>query len=92
MDTAISRKTPAALPEVGTYAVKLPPADCHFIAVGRVDCYGRLISGIADDIVPIRINIYLVADEDAIRRNHSWRSLQTVNVRRRHIVFFQWLG
>src|SRR5439155_20631947 len=92
MDTAISRIAIAALPEVGCYAVELSPADRHFVQVGRINRDRALVSGVADDVVPVSIDVYLVADENPMRRDHSRRRVQPVNKRRRIVIFFQWPG
>ena len=82
---------PAALPEVGLNAIKLPPADCHFVAICRIHCNRRFVRSVADDVVPLRINIHLVANEGPIRRDHPWRRPQPVDIGRRHVVFFEGL-
>ena len=89
---AIGGITPAALPEIGRNTVKLSPTNCHPATVGWVNRDRTFIGGVADDIVPILIDVHLVTDEDAVRGDHSRRSSQPVNIRcRRVIVFFQWL-
>ena len=40
-------------------------------------------------LLPCGINIRLVACERTKARNHSWRTFQSENVRRRHIVCFR---
>ena len=88
MNPAIGGKTPAALPEIGRPGIELPPADCHLVAVSRVNRYRGLVCCVPDDVVSIGIDVRLVADETAIGRDCSRRCLQPVNVARRHIVFF----
>jgi len=88
VNPAIGGKPPAALPEIGRPGIELPPADCHLVAVGRVNRYRGFVCCVADDVVSIGIDVRLVADEPAIGRDRSRRCLQPVNVRRRHIVFF----
>ena len=63
----ISGITPAALPKVGGYVVKLPPGDCHPIAVGWINRNHAFVSRVADDVVAILINISLITNEDGIR-------------------------
>ena len=90
VNAAIGCITPAALPEVGCVAVKLPPTDGYFVAVGRVDRNRRLVRGVAYNVVPLRIDVHLIADEYAVGGDHSRRALQPVRARRgrRHVVFF----
>ena len=72
-------------------AIKLPPADCHFVAICRIHCNRRFVRGVPDDVVPLRIDVDLIASEGPIRRDHPWRSPQPVDIGRRHVVFFQGL-
>ncbi len=90
-DTAISGVAPAALPKVRRIGVKLPPANRDSVAVCRVNRNRRLICGVADDVVPIRIDVDLVTSEGAVRGDHSRRSFQAISARRGrgHVVFFQ---
>src|SRR5262245_33499206 len=74
--TAIRGKSPAALAEVGRYAVELSPADCHLVAVRWVDGYRRLIRSVANDVVALRVDVDLETHERAIRRDHPRRTLQ----------------
>jgi hypothetical protein len=53
VDAAIAAKTPATLPEIGTNAVKLPPTNCDFVTVCRVNGYRRLVCSIANDVIAI---------------------------------------
>ena len=89
MHAAIGGITPAALPEVGQYAVKLSPGDCHLVPIGRINGNRALVSGVAEDIVAILINVDLETDERAELRDHSRRSLYLPWWRRRVIVKFQ---
>ncbi len=91
MDSAISGITPAALPEVRRNIVKLSPTNCHPAAIGRVNRDGTFVRGVTDDVIAICVDVRLVANEDAMRRDHSRRGLEPVDVRRRIVVFFQWL-
>src|ERR1051326_3032846 len=63
---------------------------------GRVTVDGiydrTLVSRVANDVIPICIDVHLVADENAMWRDHSRRSLQPIDIRRRIIVLFQWPG
>ena len=63
----ISGITPAALPKVGGYVVKLPPGDCHPIPICWVNGNNTLVGRVTDDVVAILINISLITNEDAIR-------------------------
>ena len=72
MHASIGAVAIAGLPEVGCVSVKLPPTDGYFVAVGWVDRNRRLVRGVADDVVPIRIDVDLIADERAELRNHLW--------------------
>ncbi len=89
MNAAISGEAPAALPEVRLNAIKLPPADCYLVAIRRIHCNRRFVRGVPDDVVPLRIDVDLIAGEGPKRRDHAWPTLQPVNKRRRVIVFFQ---
>ena len=92
MHASVGRITPATLPEVGRYTVKLSPADCHPGAIGRVNRDRTFVRSVAKDVISILIHVCLVAEEAAKPRNHSRRGLDPVDVRsRRVIVFFQWL-
>src|SRR5437870_13389162 len=84
----------AGLPEVGCVSVKLPPTDGYFVAVGRVDRNRWLVRGVAYDVVPLRIDVDLIADKRAELRNHLWLTLQPVSARqgRLHLVFRQRVG
>ena len=70
----ISGITPAALPKVGGYVVKLPPGDCHPVAICWVNGNNTLVGRVADDILAVLIDVYLVTGKDAELRNHSRRS------------------
>ncbi len=72
MHAGIGAVAIAGLPEVRCIGVKLPPTDGYFVAVGRVDRNRRLVRGVADDVVPLRIDVDLIADERAELRNHLW--------------------
>src|SRR6266516_405455 len=91
VDAAIGGITPAALSEVRCNAVKLPPTNCHLVAVCGINRDRALVRSVANDVHPVRVDVCLIADEDPIRGDHSRRSLQTVNIGRRVVVFFQWL-
>ena len=86
-DAAISGVSPAALPEVGRVGVKLSPAYGHSAGVGWIHCDRGFVSGVPDDVLVVRINVHLIADEAAIRGDHSRRSIQPVNIARWVIVF-----
>jgi hypothetical protein len=73
VNPAIGCVTPAALPEVRRITVKLPPTDCHFVAVGRVDRYRGFVCRVANNVVALRINICLIACEKTKLRDHSRR-------------------
>ena len=91
MNAAISGEAPAALPEVRLNAIKLPPADCYLVAIRRIHCNRRFVRGVPDDVVPLRIDVDLIAGEGPKWRNHPWRRLQPVDIGRRHVEFFQGL-
>src|ERR1041385_580361 len=90
--TGIRRISPTALAEVGVNRVELPPTDCHFVAIGRVDCNRRLVGRVAEDVLVIRVHVHLKADEGPVRGDHARRRLKPVNVGRRHVIFFQRLA
>jgi len=87
--TGISSVTPPALPEVGGHVVELPPADCHFVAIRRVDGDHAFVGGVAEDVLAVLIDIHLVAGEHAELRDHSRRSRHDLKRRRRIVVFFE---
>src|SRR5262249_15443322 len=87
--TGIGGVSPAALPKVGQYTVKLSPSNCHLAGVCRINRDRTFVSRITDNVIPICIDVRLVADENAMRRDHSWRSLESIDIRWRVIVFFQ---
>ena len=84
--------TPATLPKVGGYVVKLPPGDCHPVPICWVNGNNTLVGRVADDVVAILINISLITNEEPIRRDHSRRGLNFPRRRRRVIVFFEMLS
>ena len=55
--------SPAALPKVGRYIIKLPPTDYHLTRVGRVNRDRTFVRSVANDILATCINVDLVADE-----------------------------
>jgi len=90
MHAAISRVSPAGLPEVGCNTVELSPGDCHLAAVCRVNGDGALVRGIPQDVIPTCIDVYLKARKQTELRDHSRRSLYRSRSRRRIIVRFKW--
>src|SRR5438093_11928577 len=82
-ETGVRTVAIAGLTEVGRPSIKLPPADGEFVPVCRGNRNRRLICGIADDVVPIRIDVGLVTSEDTIGRDHPGRTVQLVKARRR---------
>ena len=52
---AVAGVGPAGLAKVGRDAVELPPADRHLVVVGRIDADRRLVSGVAGDVLTVRI-------------------------------------
>lgn len=90
----VSGISPACLPKVGCIAVKLPPTDCDPGAISDVQANRWLVSRVTDDVVPIGIDIHLVAGKEAVLGDHSRRTLQPIKARgrRRHLVLFQRLG
>ena len=90
-ETGVRAVTIAALAEVRCPSVKLPPADGDLIAICRVNCDRRLVRGVTDDVVTVRIDVHLITDESGVGRNHSRRTFQTVKTRRRrgHLKFFE---
>src|SRR5439155_18016911 len=88
---AIGCKSPAGLPETGCYTVELPPGNCHLAHVRWVNGNGALVRGIAEDVVPIRIDVCLEARKRTELGDHSRRSLYLSRRRRRITVRFKWL-
>src|SRR4029077_9453868 len=68
--TAISRISPATLPEVGLNTVKLPPADCHPVVVRWIDSNRCLIRRVAENVIPARVDVYLETGKQTESRNH----------------------
>src|SRR5213076_2567080 len=89
MHAAIGGITPAGLPEIGQYAVKLSPGDCHLVPVGGIHGNRALVRRIADDVLAVLIDVDLETDERAKLRDHSRRSLYLPWWRRQVIVKFQ---
>jgi len=86
---AISGVAPAGLPEIGVDTVELPPGNHHLVAIRRINGNGRLVCGVAEDIVAACIDVCLEAGEHTELRDHARRSLYFSRRRRRHVVFFQ---
>ncbi|PYK55064.1 MAG: hypothetical protein DME48_05865 [Verrucomicrobia bacterium] len=61
--SAIGGIPPAALSKVGVDIIELPPGDRHLIAVCRVNGNSAFVGSIADDVLTIGINVYLVTHE-----------------------------
>ena len=70
-------------------AVELPPADCHLVAIGRINRNRGLVRRVAENVVATCIDIRLVTGEHAELRDHARRSLYFSRRRRRHVVFFE---
>src|SRR5204862_8098336 len=81
----------AGVTEVVRYSVELPPGDCHLTAVCGVNGERALVRSVAEDVVPICIDVYLKARKRIELRDHSRRSLYLSRRRRRIIVPFKWL-
>jgi len=89
MYASVCRVTPATLPEVGVNAVKLPPANYHLVAIGRINRDGGLIRCVAQYVVAASIDVHLKAGEESELRDLSRRSFYLARWRRRHVVFFE---
>ena len=63
---SISRITPAALPEIGSNIIELPPADRHAVAVRWVNGNHTFVRSVAEDILAVLIDVRLVTDEPVI--------------------------
>src|SRR5262249_42704051 len=87
---AIGCESPAGLSEVGSDAVELPPGDCHLAPVCGVNGNRALVCGVAEDVVPIRIDVYLKARKRIELRDHSRRGLYLSRGSRGIIVRFKW--
>ena len=87
----VGRIAITCLAEVGSVGIKLPPTYGDLVTIRRIDCNRRLVRGVTYDVVATRVDIYLIANKDTVRRDHSWRGVQSVGPqrRRRHSVFFQ---
>ena len=66
MHAAIGGITPAALPEVGSNIVELPPGNCHPVQVRWVNGNRTFVSSVAEDILAVLIDVRLITDEPAI--------------------------
>ena len=66
MNAAIGGITPAALPEVGGNIIELPPDDCHLVSICWVNGNRTFVSGIAEDVLAVLIDIRLITDEPVI--------------------------
>jgi len=71
MHAGIGGITPATLPEVRGDIVELPPANCHLVAIGRINRNRALVRSIANNVLAILIDVDLVTCEHAKHRNHS---------------------
>jgi len=85
----ISGVSPAALPKVGCNTVELSPSDCHLAAVRGVNGNGALVRGVAENVVPTCIHVYLEARKRTELRDHPRRSFYRSRRRRRIIVRFK---
>jgi hypothetical protein len=81
--------TPPRLSEIGVDAIELPPGNYHLIAISRINRDGRLIRGVAQDVVAICIDVRLIAGKDTELGDLPRRSLYFSRWRRRHVVFFK---
>ena len=88
---SVGRIAITCLTEVGSVGIKLPPTYGDLVTIRRIDCNRRLVRGVTYDVVATRVDIYLIANKDTVRRDHSWRGVQSVGPqrRRRHPIFFQ---
>jgi len=57
---AIGRMRESSLAKIRCDAIELPPTDTHFVSVRRIDANGRLICGVANNVIPVRINVDLI--------------------------------
>src|SRR6266480_913183 len=88
--TCIGPVTIAGLPEIGSIGIKLPPTDRDLITIRRINGNRGLVCSVADDVIPLRVYVRLIADEWAVLRDHSRRGLEPVNQRGRlHLVSFE---
>ena len=71
---AVDRVRESSLPKIRRDAVELPPTDTHPVSVGRIDANGRLICGVADNVIAARINVDLVTAVRTELRDQSRRS------------------
>src|SRR2546430_6560820 len=60
---AVGGVTPAGLPEVGADIIELPAGDCHLVAVCGVNRNRTLVRSVAEDVVPVCIDVHLVTGE-----------------------------
>src|SRR4029077_16486385 len=91
MHAGIGCVTPAALPEVGSNVIKLPPGNGHFVAICGINRNSALVRSVANDVLAILIDVHLITGEQAEWRNHSWRSIHFPRGSRRVIILLQWL-
>src|SRR5437667_2018665 len=86
---AVTGVSPATLPEVGCYVVELPPGDCHLAAVCGVNGNGALVCSVAQDVVPICIDVCLETRKRTELRDHPRRGLHLSRRRGRIIERFK---
>ena len=92
MNAAVGGVTPAALSEIGGHVVELPPADRHVVEICRINRDYALVRSIADNVLPIGIDVCLITREHAELRDHSWRRFDLSRRRGRIIIFFDVLS
>ena len=63
----------SSLAKIRCDAVELPPTDAHFVSIRRIDANGRLIGGIANNIIAVRINVDLITRVGTELRDQSGR-------------------
>ena len=71
---AIDRMRESSLAKIRRDAIELPPTDTHLVSVGRIDANGRLICGVANNVIAGRVNVDLITRVRTELRDQSRRS------------------
>ena len=70
---AICRMRESGLAKIRRDTIELPPTNAHFVSVRRIDANGRLICSVANNVIPVRINVDLITRVRTKLRDQSWR-------------------
>jgi hypothetical protein len=70
---AVDRMRESSLAKVRRDAVELSPTDTHLVSVRRIDANGRLVCGVADNVIAGRIYVNLITRVRTELRDQSGR-------------------